>query len=661
MNQDSAATVKTLPTVTGERACQRMALLAPSSWDEATRTATIVISTDADVGDGFRLLHSREAIRWPGRPLPADIDHARSSASVWGAITALDLEPTETGATALIGTVQVDGPPDAMAVAIPRLRSGSARFSVDARVYGWDPAGSNQPFDLATDWEPVAVSLVVAGQDPAGVMRTADPSAYDANSQPSPDSPPMTLPNDQAGGDPATNPPEDQTVTTPAAAPAPPVPAAEPAGDEVARELHIRRAAGAASLTEATVQDLIQRTTGKDLPAVMVELARATRLSVEATAPTAAGHPARVEVTRDAGDTLLRGFQEGIDARCRAVTEPTELGRQYRRMTTREMAAEYLETFRGLSRSDIRMMGVSELIERAFHTTSDLPNILLNTANKTLSRGYADEVQTWRPLANQSDNTDFKPNYVVQLNASIVPEKILEDGEYKFGTMSDGKITYQLSTYGKGLMISRQALINDDLSALDRLPARLGSGCSLLESNLVWALLTDGANGATVSLDNQALFASGHNNTGTGAIGVTGIDAGVTKLLKQTSPDGIVLNLPAAFLIVPPELRTPALQFLYPTGYAPAAITGNAGVNPFAGAMQPIVEARLSARSTAMWYMAASPTRVDMIQFGYLAGEGGPTITTTEKRNPDGVEMLVRHDFYCTLADHRGFYRSTGV
>jgi hypothetical protein len=342
------------------------------------------------------------------------------------------------------------------------------------------------------------------------------------------------------------------------------------------------------------------------------------------------------------------------------VKEPTDLGRQYQRLSTIDMAKEYLETMRGFSRVDVRMMGLNELIDRAFHTTSDLQNVLMNTGNKTLMRGYEEEQQTWRPLALQSDNRDFRPSFGVQLNASIVPEKILENGEYKSGTFTDGKITYQLSTYGKSVGISRQMLINDDLSALNRIAPKMGAGCSLLESNLVWALITDGSLGATVSLDGKALFHADHNNTGTGVIGIAGLDAGKVKLAKQTTPDDnkTPLNLTAAYLLVPVEVDTAAAQVVNPIQYAPTALSA---VNPFAGSMQIIREARLSADSTAQWYMAASPNRIDMIQFGYLAGEGGPTITTTEKRNPDGVEMLVRHDFYATLADWRGFYRSSGV
>jgi len=248
----------------------------------------------------------------------------------------------------------------------------------------------------------------------------------------------------------------------------------------------------------------------------------------------------------------------------------------------------------------------------------------------------------------------------------LYPKKILENGEYKSGTFSDGKITYQLSEYGKSVGISRRMLINDDLSALSRIAPKLGAGCSLLESNLTWALLTEGSLGATVSLDGKALFHADHSNTGTGAVGIAGLDAGKVKLKKQTAPaqanePKTPLNLTPAYLIVPPELDTAASQVvssaLLPQ-YAPNALNA---VNPFAGTMQVISEARLSDDSTAMWYLAASPSRIDMIQFGYLAGEGGPTITTTEKRNPDGVEMLVRHDFYVTIADWRGFYRSTGV
>ena len=231
---------------------QRMALLAPNSWDEETRSARIVVSTDADVGDGFQLLHTNEAIRWPVRPIPADYDHMRSSKAIWGAVTELSLERSSDGMTQLVGRVVVDGPEDAMAIALPRFRTGSARFSVDARIYAWRD-GVDLPL-VATDWEPQLVSLVAAGQDTHAVMRADQSTQGD---------PPMTD-DVKAGGDPVTE--EQQQVEAPV-----PAPAAEPAEQEAQRsttddrhELAVRRAAAQAQLPEDVIQKVIAETQGKD-------------------------------------------------------------------------------------------------------------------------------------------------------------------------------------------------------------------------------------------------------------------------------------------------------------------------------------------------------------------------------------------------------------
>jgi hypothetical protein len=44
-----------------------------------------------------------------------------------------------------------------------------------------------------------------------------------------------------------------------------------------------------------------------------------------------------------------------------------------------------------------------------------------------------------------------------------------------------------------------------------------------------------------------------------------------------------------------------------------------------------------------------------------LAGEEGPTVTTTEKRDPDGVELLARFDFGAAVKDYRGFFRAAAA
>lgn len=618
-----------------------MALLAPNSWDETSRSAQIVISTDRDVGDGFMLLHDAAAIRWPGRPLPADYDHRRDSDSVWGAVTDLSLESAEDGTNQLVGRVVVDGPEDAMAIALPRFRTGSARFSVDARLYAWrDGAGGMLE---ATDWEPQVVSLVVAGQDTHAVMRGTNTQGE----------PPMTD-ELKAGGDPVA----DTAVTV---APEPPAQSDDlqrTAADE-RLELVVRRAASEAKLSEETVQKILTANRGRGQTDALMAVVRAHRLAVEAAAPVHAGHPARVEVTRDSGDTLVRAFSDEIERRAGVIKSPTDAGKAVMGHSMLEMVRAYLGS-RGVNTAG---MSKSEMVRRGFHSTSDFPNLFANVANKRLLGAYAEETSEWRKLARQQNLPDFKATSDLQIAGQVVPERILEGGEYKSGTLTEGKATWNLATYGKKITITRSAIINDDLSSLSRVPDIMGRGCRLLESNLAWELLTSGANGATVSLDGQALFASGHNNTFTGTssvISIPGMGGAKEKLRKQTDLAGNRLNLRPAYMVVPVELETTALQFLNPINYAPAALTGTAGPNPFAGGVELIVEPRLGDDSTAFWYVCASPNQVEMITFGYLAGEEGPTITTTEERDPDGVELMVRMDFGCTLSDHRGFVRCAG-
>jgi len=387
---------------------------------------------------------------------------------------------------------------------------------------------------------------------------------------------------------------------------------------------------------------------------------REFRTRLEREAPVTAGHPARIEVTRDSGETLVRAFNSELERRAGLINAPTDEGKAAYGLTCLEMCRGYLQS-RGVNTLG---MSKNEVVQRAFHSTSDFPNLFANVANKTLLAAYAEEPQTWGPLARQRNLPDFKQVSDLQIAGQIVPEKILEGGEYKSGTLTEGKATWNLATYGKRIAVTRQAIINDDLDSLSRVPEMLGRGCRLLESNMVWELLTTGASGATVSLDGKALFHADHSNTisgGTSVIGIAGMDLAKVKLRKQTDLAGNRLNLAPAYLVVPPELETTALQFLFPTGYAPSSLTGSSGPNPFASGVQLIVEPRLSDDSTAYWYLTSSPNRVEMITYGYLAGEAGPTITTTEKRDPDGVELLVRMDFGCTLSDYRGFVRSAGA
>jgi hypothetical protein len=630
---------------------QRAALLAPNSWDEETRTATIVISTDADVGDGFQLIHNNEAIRWPTRPLPADYDHKRSSDSVWGAVTDLTLQRSDKGITELVGKVVVDGPPSAMDIALPRLRTGSARFSVDARIYRSTEDRATGVM-VATDWEPNLVSLVSRGQDTHAVMRGDQTETLNSTADH-----PMTEDLTKAGGDPA--PIDAQRSADPSFAPAVDTELQRTAS-ELRRERDLLRLGQDAGLTTEQTDELIR--SGKTVTECNREAIRLMRIRLEGGDVTtgevsAIGHPARVEVTRDSGDTLLRGISAGLEARVRPGAlkgDDAELGREYRSYTLLELTRQYLDS-RGVN---TRGMSKTELVSRGFHSTSDFPLLFSNLAGKTLDAAYQEEPHTWRPIARQRNLPDFKNANDLIVAGALTPEPLLEGGEYKAGTLVEAQHTWKLATFARKVTVTRQAIINDDLSALERVPEMLGRGFRRLESNIIWALIT--GNAAT-SVDGLSLFNAAHNNGSAQTITTTGFNAARKAMRKQTDIAGNTINLSPSYMMVPTDLEATALQFLFPTGFAPAARTGDAGpVSVQTAGVELIVEPRLDGSATT-WYLAASPGAVEGIVYGYLAGEEGPTVTTTEKRDPDGVELLARFDFGAAVKDYRGFFRAAAA
>jgi hypothetical protein len=542
------------------------------------------------------------------------------------------------------------------------VASGIIRnVSVGYQVHRWsDPIRGNDnepPTYRALDWEPMELSLVGVPFDSKAQTRSI------------PAEPPMT-PENQAGGDPAAT--DAQRSADPTPSPQP-VPAAGPDPDlqrtaaDLRRERDLLRLGQDAGLTSEQTDELIR--SGKTVTECSREAVRLMRLRLEGGdtrakgGPAPLGHPAQIAVTRDSGDTLLRGISLGLESRMRPGVlkgEDAELGREFRGYTLLEITRQYLES-RGVN---TRGMSKTELVTRGFHSTSDFPLLFSNLANKTLDAAYQEEPHTWRPIARQRNLPDFKNANDLIVAADLTPEPLLEGGEYKAGTLKEAQHTWKLATFARKLTLTRQAIINDDLSAMERAPELLGRGFRRLESNIIWGLITGNA---ITSVDGVALFASAHGNMGGGtnlSIDTAGFNTARKAMRKQKDIAGNTINLAPSYMMVPTNLEATALQFLFPTGFAPANRTGEQGpVTAQTAGVQLIVEPRLdgSDGNSLVWFLATSPGSVEGIVYGYLAGEEGPTVTTTEKRDPDGVELLARFDFGAAVKDYRGFFRSQNV
>ena len=338
------------------------------------------------------------------------------------------------------------------------------------------------------------------------------------------------------------------------------------------------------------------------------------------------------------------------------LDKPAEGANQFRSYSLVDLAKEAL-----------RMAGVNttgwsraKIVERAFtHSSSDFPNILLDAANKALTEGYREQPTTYQQFTRRTSATDFKANHRVRISSFTDLEEVKELAEYKEGTIKDEGETVKVATFGKIFTISRQAIINDDLDALSRIPAAMGRAARRTIEKTVYALI----NSNPKLSDGNAVFSSAHKNVGTaGAISDTTLKEARQLFMKQKDANKNLIQVRPRFMLIPPSLYVDAYRWMN-SAFLPGAT--NEEPNPFKGFVEEIIEsAYLSADfngSDTAWYLFADPNVVDTIEVAFLDGNETPEIVQEEGFTTDGIRTKVRIDFGAAFIDYRGVFKNPGA
>lgn len=547
------------------------------------------------------------------------------------------------------------------------IRNVSVGYVVHRYLKLDPPAGSNDfPTWRAIDWEPSELSLVPIGADAGAQVRSAIPEAQLDKIRTF--SCEFITPAAAAADQPTSR--KETTMTDKVTSP---VPAADPnAGtqqiDQARQEAIAAERARVTEIGERVRKAGLEPEFADKLVASGASVDAANRAIVDEIAarkPAPAINPTRtVEVVEDERVKLRSAVSAALSHRANPRGElPNNGAGDFRYMSLTRLAEEVLR------REGVRVTGMpaSEIAIRALHSTSDFANILADASNKRLRQAYLENVPSYARWARRAPNApDFKTINVTQLSNAPDLQKVLEGGEFKRGKMTDGKETYQVFTYGRVIGISRQAIVNDDLSAFDRIPRALGAAARRLENATVYGVLT--ANAALSDTGNlfnvtAVTTAGGHANLGTGtgsALSTGSMTTGRAAMRVQKGYAGEVLNLAPAYLIVPAALEQTAYQ-LTSSQFVPATASA---INEFrAGgrtAVEPIVEALLDASSTTGWYFAADPNQIDTVEWCYLDGAEGIQIESQIGFDVDGVEFKARLDFAAAAIDYRGLYKGQG-
>jgi phage head maturation protease len=291
---------------------------------------------------------------------------------------------------------------------------------------------------------------------------------------------------------------------------------------------------------------------------------------------------------------------------------------------------------------------------QAYLVTDDFVSVLLNLARASLTQGYTVAPRTFTSWCRATTLPDFRVMNRIAMGLAPRLEPVAQHAEYKRGALPSRAEIIQLGTFGKIIAFTRQAMVNDDLGALTRIPQMFGNSAATMEGDTVYSILVTNP----VMSDGNALFSAAHNNVGTAADITVASMAEARRLLRtQTSPDGQFLNLVPAFLVCGPLKELAALQ-----------LTAATVVPTTLGTAIPIalksVEVVIDARITGLdWYIIASPASIDTIEYAFLEGAqmGGPTLEARDGFDVDGVEFKAREDFAAAPIDWRGMVHNPGA
>lgn len=320
----------------------------------------------------------------------------------------------------------------------------------------------------------------------------------------------------------------------------------------------------------------------------------------------------------------------------------------YNAMTLRELARASLVD-RGISVAGQNAMGMVGL---AFtHSSSDFGQILIDVAHKSLLKGWETAAENFDQFTSRGTLTDFRAAKRVGLGDFGYLPQVGEGEEYTYGTIGDEGASVTLATYGQLFSITRQAIINDDMHLLTKIPEKMGQAARATIAKLVFALLT----GNAIAQDGKKLFDGSHKNSfDNAALDVANIDKAIQMMNGFVNTRGEPLAIEPDFMLLPTSLYTRAKQVLGSASVEGADI--NSGIiNPIRDIVPTVKSARLQVADPKSWYLINK----EAIEVSYLDGIDTPYMEQQQGFTVDGVSTKVRIDAGVNVIDYRGIVKVT--
>ena len=368
------------------------------------------------------------------------------------------------------------------------------------------------------------------------------------------------------------------------------------------------------------------------------------------------------------------------------------------------LAASYAGINLPQNKADPEFMAV---IQAEFSTLS-LPVILSNLMNKFLLDSYTavdpdfaaaagTSQVAWQQFVKRGPVQDFKPHYRVRLAGNLEMIGLGPTGEIQHGQV--GEQSYKLTAQTRAIMfgISREQIINDDLSAMSTMPTLFGRGAGIAVAKAIYSVLIAGLQSdmSTAFFDSSASTTAGAlrgpNLITSSGLAFTTLETAESMMMGQTDPYGLPFGGIPEVLLVPPGIKNLAMQLYTSTDLIPSirgstdagSLRGAPAKNTLAGRFRPVCSTWLASLTAAQvkatlaqmgvnytagqlgsattWYLACGPQQAAYpIEAGFLNGQEMPIVERDELQfDRLGIAFRGFTDFGVSLAEQRAVVKAT--
>lgn len=311
--------------------------------------------------------------------------------------------------------------------------------------------------------------------------------------------------------------------------------------------------------------------------------------------------------------------------------------------------------------------------------SSDLPNILADTMNKTFEGRFQTTDVTWPKFVATDEVNDFRTKSYTKMSSIGNLKNLPEGAAFDQAKFSDKKEQGAVDTSGLAINVSRNVMINNDVGFLTEIPGALADSALQSVEEDVFALMSLSTFvGPTLLEDSTAVFDdTAHNNrkANSGVVSATSLSQAETALMAMKLPKGTPdqeqrYGSAALKMIVTGTTNNHAIRELLQSSYkaSSSSVPGTIGVpNLFAGVVpifSPLLQAKLTDASLGNgFFWLADPMRWPTITVAFLRGNRTPTLRSEASRVGEalGFGWDLFWDWGVFFRDWRGIGFSDGA